>query len=65
MEVAQGAEHLQLVADVEVMRSCAQAGPGQRGGRVEERAGGVQHEIHVVQSRMQRDWITQVQNSVR
>jgi hypothetical protein len=32
---------------------------------MEERAGGVQHEVHVAQSRLQRDWIFQVQNPVR
>ena len=65
VEVVEGAEYLQLVADVEVVDSCAQAGPGEWGGGVEERPGGVQHQVHIAQSRLQGDWIIQVQNPVR
>jgi hypothetical protein len=50
---------LQLVADVEVVRSCAEAGFGQRGRGVQERAGGVQDQVHAVQRGCQRGLVVQ------
>src|SRR5450755_1593562 len=54
VQVVEGGEHLQLVADVEVVRSGAQAGLGERGRGVQERAGGVQYQVHAGQRGAQR-----------
>ena len=65
VQVVQGAEHLQLVADVEVVHSRAQAGFGERGRGVQERAGGVQDQVHAGQRGGQRGRVVQGQSPVR
>ncbi len=65
VQVVQCAEHLQLVADVEVVHSCAEAGFGERGCGVQERAGGVKDEVHVGQCGVQRGRVVQGQSPVR
>jgi hypothetical protein len=59
VQAVKRAEHLQLVADVEVVHSGAEAGFGERGCRVQERARGVEYEMHAVQRGSQRGWVLQ------
>jgi hypothetical protein len=59
VDVVKGAEHLQLVADVDVVRFGVEAGFGQRGGGVQKRAGCVEDQVNVVQSLVQRSWIVE------
>ena len=64
VQVVEGAEHLQLVANVEVVHSCAQACFGERDGGVQERAGGIQDQVHAGQRSGQCGWVVQGQDPV-
>ena len=61
VEVVEGEEHLQLVADVEVVHSRVEASFGEWGRSMQERAGGIEDQVHVGQSRLQCGRIVQAQ----
>ena len=61
VEVVEGAEHLEFVADVEVVDAGVEAGFGERGCGVEEWSGGVEYQVHVGQRRLQRGRVIQGQ----
>ena len=65
VESVEGTEHLELVADVEVMHPDAETCLGQRGCGVEKRAGGIEHQFHVGQCFLECGCVVQVHNSVR
>jgi hypothetical protein len=57
-------EHLELVADVEVVHPHAEARLGQRACRVEERSGGIEQQLHVGQRLLHCSCIVGVHNPV-
>ena len=50
VEVVEGAEHLQFVADVEVVDSGVEASLSEGGRSMQEWSGGIEHQVHVGQS---------------
>ena len=64
VQVVQGTEHLQLVADVDVVHAGLQAGVGERGGGVQERASHVEHQVDIGQCDVQCGGVVQGQDPV-
>ena len=64
VEIVEGPEHLEFVADVELVHSRLEAGLREWGCGVQEWAGGVEHQIDVGQCRLECGWIIQTQDPV-
>jgi hypothetical protein len=64
VEPVKSAKDSQLVADVEVVHPDAEARFGQRAGRVEERSGGIEQQLHVGQRFLHCSCIVGVHNPV-